>query len=288
MEHKKPYQIALDGLAISFEYSAPEIGELLDFLFEDIRSQADDLEVVAHYRFDRDDDQWRLQQTDGEFSMLHADSIEFALPLLNHIMRHFSDHNRDSITLHSALVSDDEGAILMPGAPGSGKSMACLWLAHLGLNYHTDEMVTIDRKDLSMHALTRPFTLRRPSLFHFFEQSGLDMKALSEQGALRTTGQSAWIAHRSINPRYRTGVPHIKAIVFPVFTTGDLCQITEISRAHAGMELMRSQFQSQSLEDHGFAAISQLVKNQPVYMMVYNRFDQIGPLLSNLLERHRV
>ncbi len=281
MAGNQAYLIELDGIGIRFEYDDTEIGDLLDFLFKDVRSGRDDLGLVAHYQLDREEGRWRLRQTDGEFTMFRSSPIEFALPLLNQIMRHFSDSNRDSITLHSALVSDDKGSILMPGAPGSGKSMASLWLTHLGLNYHSDEMVTINRNDMSLRALTRPFTLRRAGLDLFANQVGLKTKPVLGTGEARVSALNAWISHRRVNPDFRQKIPPLRAILFPVFTTGDLCQITEISRAHAGMELMRAHFRSHSFEDHGFSTISWLAKNLPVYLMVYNRFDQVEDLLES-------
>ncbi|MFT5274328.1 MAG: hypothetical protein ACI9FR_003283 [Cryomorphaceae bacterium] len=72
--------------------------------------------------------------------------------------------NSWSISLHSVLVSDTEGSILLPGASGSGKSNACLWLNHIGLTYHTDELAMINHKTHQLSALKRPFTLRKEAI----------------------------------------------------------------------------------------------------------------------------
>jgi len=199
-------------------------------------------------------------------------------------MQVFAKRNSHSISLHAALVSDNSGAILMPGAPGSGKTNACLWLSHLGMHYHTDELVTVNREDFSLQALPRPFTLRKEALQHVRTLVTPPLDTGNRDTRILESTDNVWIEHRSINPSFQADIPPLKSIVFPVYTRKDKNCIAEVSRAQVGMELMQAHFQSQSFADHGFTTISALVRNLPTYVLVYNHFDQLSGLLKGLLD----
>ncbi len=275
----------LDGLAIEIEFEHSEVGELLDFLLADMQPEGSDRKrLIARFCFSKNQNEWMLSRNDGEYVINQRELNDLALPLFNASMQSFAKHNSRSISLHAALVSDKSGSILMPGAPGSGKSNACLWLNHLGMRYHSDEFVTVNRQNGSLHALTRPYTLRKDALKRL--RKLLDLPSNSRQTGRRMleTSGNAYIDHRLVNPHFQPDIPALKSILFPVFTTGDQCQLVEISRARVGMELMRAHFQSESFADHGFASISTLVRDVPAYLMVYNRFEQIAELLDGQLE----
>lgn len=279
-------EMSLDGLSIEFIFEHREVGELLKFLLADMRPEASGFgQIAACYHITKDPENWILSQQDSAFKVSQKNLNDLALPLLNVIMQTLSKKNTRSISLHAALVSDLSGSILMPGTPGSGKTNACLWLCHLGMHYHSDEFVTINREHMSLHALARPYTLRREALKRIASLLSLpvDDTSMPDTGILESTG-NAWIDHRLINSDFQRDIPALKAIIFPVFTTGDRCQLLEISRARAGMELMRAHFQSQSFEDHGFATISALVRGLPVYLMVYNHFEQMAGLLDQVTD----
>ena len=189
--------------------------------------------------------------------------------ILNGVISSLAHSNPNSVSLHAALISSGNGAVLMPGSPNSGKTIFCCGLTAMGMNYHTDEYVTINRESLQISAFARPFTFRK---------SGFQVvKGLLERMGLREwnavgSDTSVWIAHREINPSFIENIPEITAIVFPTYTTEPRNEIVPVSKAHAGMEMMKSHFQSQTFADHGFSTISQLAKNTPVYLLVYNDF----------------
>jgi hypothetical protein len=96
---------------------------------------------------------------------------------------------------------------------------------------------------------------------------------------------SGFVSHRLINPDFSQEIPPLKSIVFPVFSDTARSQLFEIPPAHAGLELMRSHYGSQTMGDHGFSTITSLVKIVPSHLMVYKNFEQIEGLLGNLIRR---
>ena len=281
----KQRYMCLDGLAIEIGYEHPEVGELLEFMLTDLQPEVIRPEqIVAQFCFSREHNEWALVQVDGTLELHRSQLSDLIMPLFNASMQIFAERNSHSISLHAALVSDNSGSILMPGAPGSGKSNACLWLSHLGMHYHTDELVTVNREDLSLHALPRPFTLRKEALHYLRTLPTPPLDTGNRDTRSIESSANIWIKHRAINPNFQKNIPPLKSIVFPVYTRKDKNFIAEASRAQVGMELMLAHFQSQSFADHGFTTISALVRNLPTYVLVYNHFDQLSGLLKDLLD----
>jgi hypothetical protein len=91
-----------------------------------------DLPVIAGYSLFYKQDLWHLHKDGSGVKSAKTDLNALALPLLNSTMLSFVETNQERISLHAGLISDREGAILLPGTSGSGKSNTSLGLAHLG------------------------------------------------------------------------------------------------------------------------------------------------------------
>ncbi len=278
--------INFDDHAIEVMFEDRRAFELLDFLFADVLfNHHYDLPVIARFSLYLRQGCWHLYKDEIGVKLAEQDLNGLALSLLNHAILSFAETNTDRISLHAGLISDRAGSILLPGISGSGKSNTSLWLAHLGLSYHTDEFVTISRYSLSLSAFARPFTLRR-GVMELIKKK-MDLPSINEftcnDRRVVQWRHLAFISHRLINPDFSHNIQPLKSIVFPVFTEKNKPQLFEIPRAHAGLELMRSQFGSQTIVDHGFSTITSIVKSVPSYLMVYNHFEQIEGLLSDLI-----
>ncbi len=276
------YLMVLDGMFIEIEYFDEEVKQMLDFLLLDLSSsKLPSGAMTDQYVIRRDPDGWCLFNDYG-FSMTQKCLSDIALPFLNLSITSFARDNLKSLSLHAGLMSDQSGSILLPGAPFSGKTNACLWLSHLGMFYHSDEMVALDLHTFAVSALTRPYTLKRPLLEEVRQL--IPHRLSNDQPGILESSANVWISHRLINPVYQRSIPALKSIVFLVYTSGQEAGMMEISRARAGMELMRCHVRSQRLADHGFSAISSLVAQLPVYMVLYNSFEQLGKLLEPFID----
>ena len=262
--------LSFDCLNLALQVGDDEGLEMCQYLFTDVISSntGQDREALG-FKIDESGGVYNLQKQDGSINFQFKDCWSLGIHLLNGVITSLAYENPASVSLHAALVSNESGSVLMPGRPNSGKTIFCCGLTALGMNYHTDEFISINRETLDVKAFTRPFTFRK---------SGYEViKALLESIGLKQwnskqSDNTAWIAHREINPSFKEEIPEITAIVFPTYTTDSRNEIIPVSKARAGMEMMKSHFQSQTFADHGFSTISQLVKNTPVYLLVYNDF----------------
>ncbi len=277
--------MVLDELVIEIGYDDARVHDLLAFLLKDLAPEYPEAnKTIARYEIRQTPSGWWALSLKGKgLQVEYTNLYDLIIPFFDHTMIKLARENQNSLSLHAALVSDATGSILLPGVPSSGKSSASLWLSHLGMHYHSDEMVTINRETLELGALTRPFTLKTPVIKALNKALNLSFETGKQQGFILESRLNTLVDHRIINPDYKRSIPALKAILFPVYTTGDKTGLTEISKAHVGMELMRSHFQSQRFEDHGFPVISSLARKLPAYLMVYNNFHQISDLADGLL-----
>jgi len=286
----KIYRMVLDGLVVEVAYRDEAVGRMLAFLLCDMQPRADrSYACVARLLISREQRGWRLVEEGGSLSVSKAKLPELALLLLNTGMARLALQNQRSVVLHSGLVSSEAGSFLLAGGPGVGKSNACLWLSHLGMRYHSDEMVLVDRDTLSLSALTRPYTLKRPLVEMVRKVVVQPFREAINSGAANTpdimeSSRNLWLAHRAVNPDYQRRVPPLKAIIFPVYSSEGPHGLTQIPAARAAPELMRGQFYGQRFEDHGFTVISKLLRNCQVYIAVYQSLEQLERFIRPLLQ----
>ena len=90
------------------------------------------------------------------------------------------------------------------------------------------------------------------------------------------------IPHRALNPDYLPRSPEISRIVFPKYAADSDNTLTPLSRAAAGIELMKTHVIARNLPGHGFDQLLDIIKSVPAYRLNYNHFDALPPLLDEL------
>ena len=88
------------------------------------------------------------------------------------------------------------------------------------------------------------------------------------------------IPHRLIQPDYKKDIPGLGKIIFPKYIADSESQITKLSGAEAGLELMRSNVIARNLPKHGFNQVIQLVRDIPAYRLHYQSFQDLPSLLE--------
>jgi hypothetical protein len=68
-----------------------------------------------------------------------------------------------ALYVHGAMLRHRDAALLLPAAPGSGKSCLSLALAAAGLSWHTDEMVLLDGAELRARGVPACPCLKQPA-----------------------------------------------------------------------------------------------------------------------------
>ena len=270
------YIVSFGGHHVEITYDSSEVLDALKFMFRDVGNVTTPY-CETQFRLDQDAARYVVSsdqnETQHRFELL-PDAANF---LMGEAVYHLIYNNTDAMAIHAGVVSDQAGAILMPGESGSGKSSVTLWMTANGYHYHTDELVLIDAKTRALEVFTRPFNIKHYGIAPIRDIIDLEQANI---GIMR--GQHiTMFSHRLLNPDFLSKAPTLNRIVFPHYREGeDSNQLELLSRAEAGIELMRTNVIARNLPGHGFKQLLSLVKGIPAYRLSYSHFDQLPALLA--------
>lgn len=272
--------VCLGGHAVQVSADHAEADEIFRFMFDDIPQQAFDqpearfsLQAVEH----EDTRSWAVLK-DQASMFEHTSLTDAANFLMGEVVYHLIENNQNYMAIHAALLSDEQGGILVPGESGNGKSSLSIWMTLNGYHYHTDELVLIKTGSLETRVFTRPFNIKAHGIDAI--KTLLDLDALqppASQGDFITM-----IPHRALNPDFIEASPPVSRILFPKYRKDGENTLTRLSAAAAGIELMKTNVIARNLPGHGFQQLLDIVKSVPAYKLDYNHFDALPALLEGL------
>lgn len=172
-----------------------------------------------------------------------SNSASFLFDLIRlRIVTAFVELRPDLIWIHSGVVARPEGALLIVGASGQGKSTFVTHLCELGWQFLSDEMAPIDIRQGSVVPYPRS-PLRRVNPGHNVGPQGI--------GELEKVGYAVPADRIAM-----ASVP-IRAIVFPRFSHSSETVIEKLSAGESSLELMRS---CTNFPDHKAEAVTALAR----------------------------
>ncbi len=198
-----------------------------------------------------------------------------------------SNHIHTHLISHAAVIEKDGKAVIMPGAPGSGKSTLCAGLMLSGYRLLTDELATIDPNDLLLTSLCRPVNLKNQSI-------ELIKKAFPEAIFSKTVKDTAKGTVSLLKPSdlsFQECGDRAKAvaIVFPKYEKGEKCRLEKLDKGHAFMQLAEQSFNYSLLGERGFDILSRLIESCDCYSLSYGTLDesiaQIERVITDSAER---
>ncbi|MEM7195507.1 MAG: hypothetical protein AAF402_11185 [Pseudomonadota bacterium] len=275
--------IFFDGQKVVVEHTKREVGPVLDFLFGDLPKPSDpetEPSVAARFVIEYSDENaiWSLRRE--QQSLFKGSNINgLANMLMGEVLFHLIKGNSSGMAIHAGLVSGKNGAVLMPAESGSGKSSLTTWLVVNGLHYHTDELVIINPEDHSLKAFTRPLNIKSRGVDAI--QSIFDLEP--HNADIRSSQMVTMIPHRLVNENYQDVIPPLGHIIYPKYVADSDSEITRLSGAEAGLELMRSNVIARNLPNHGFSQVTRLVRDVPAYRLRYKSYDDLPELLEGII-----
>lgn len=271
--------VCLGGHAVQIQSDDQAVDRILSFMFDDITEQ-DFEHIEARFTLkpvDGDDQRWEVLK-DNAHIYEKASLTDTANFLMGEVVYHLIENNRNYMAIHAALLSDENGGILLPGESGNGKSSLAIWMTMNGYHYHTDELVLIKSGSLETRVFTRPFNIKAHGLDAISQL--MDISAL--QPSISQGDFITMIPHRALNPDFIEKSPPISRILFPKYDKDCVNSLTSLSGAAAGIELMKTHVIARNLPGHGFSQLLEIVKNVPAYKLNYNHFDALPELLKGL------
>ncbi len=204
--------------------------------------------------------------------------VQFAAVLFDQVIYHLLHTQHNGVALHAGAVSWQGQTILLPGRSGSGKSSVTAWLTSQGCSYLSDELVFLPNDGAGVVIpFPRPFCLK--------PGSAAVVKALlpaAQQVGLLADEHGAVIPHRLFNPTCTLASTPPGVLLFPVYQSGAVLHVEQLSQARASALLMSCDVNARNLPDHGFHQITQLARSIPAWQITYSSFAGLPEVWSDL------
>ncbi|MGD0918931.1 MAG: hypothetical protein ABSB22_20995 [Thermodesulfobacteriota bacterium] len=274
--------VSFAGSSVSVEYSGERAAGIVDFLYGSLPITADTedpLRVKYQILPFHESNQLHLHR-EGILIYEGNSDAELADVLLGSTGHDLADRSRSGLLFHSGALFRGEKGLLLPGGIAAGKTTLTFWLARRGFNYLTDEMAFLRDGADTFQAFTRPLNLKAPSravLKNDFDFEGNASKILS-------TIVNDLISPVLLNCNPPDKEAPLDLLFFPQYRPNSDFILQPLSRAQAGLELMKCLVNARNLPDHGFPEITRLARKVPAYRMLYSHFDQIGHRIETIVE----
>lgn len=169
---------------------------------------------------------------DGRIVLRMADCASFAPALALALAMLACSRHPFALQLHAAMLATPEGAILLPAAPGSGKTCLSLAAAERGFAWYSDEITLLEGEVLRARGVPACATVKRRAwpVVAAFRPEILDLPVFR-----RIDGKICrYLPPPPLpgDPRRRRSWP-VRALVFPRFAAGKPVRLRPVSRALA-------------------------------------------------------
>lgn len=181
--------------------------------------------------------------------------------------------------VHAATVEKSGRAVILPGAPGSGKSTLCAAMVCQGWRLLSDEMALISLDAGLLRPFPRPISLKNKSIdiIRAYSQNAIfgDVVADTAKGT---------VAHMraprsSIDAGKTSARPHI--IAFPTYKCGAPAHTTQMSKGLAMMRLIENCFNYPVLGPEGFTALADMIEQCECLAIEYDSMDEAIKILES-------
>jgi len=190
------------------------------------------------------------------------------------------------LSFHAAAIyrpgADGGAAVVLPGAPGSGKSTLTAAAVDHGFELVSDELTLLDLETGDLLPVPRPISLKNASIDVIRHR--MPRAVMNAPVADTTKGTVAHVRAPASSLAARDARPRPAAIVFPKFTVGAATELARIAAGDALMRLADQSFNFQIQGAAGFRALERMVARAPAWTLAYSNLDEALAALDEVLE----
>jgi len=193
-----------------------------------------------------------------------------------------SVHMNQYLKLHAAVLEKNGKALVMPAAPGAGKSTLCAALSLRGWRLLSDEHALVSLKGSKLIPLCRPISLKNKSIevIKQFDSSVV-------LGPLCEDTHKGTVVH--MKPDLRSVAQDNQSVkpgwmVFPKYIAGAESRLTERIKETALLKAGEQSFNYSLLGAKGFDVMSNLIEASDCYNFSYSNLDEAVAIFDELSE----
>lgn len=185
------------------------------------------------------------------------------------------------LLLHAGVVARDDKALILPAAPGSGKSTLTCALHLAGWRFLSDEFGVINTDQDVLLPLTKPAALKNRSIDVIGNLPGAMI------GPVFPKTRKGDVAHfvplrDSVTQRHHPAHPRL--VVFPRYRAGASLRCTPLSVTDTAMRLGLNSFNYRSLGPVGFHCVIRLAQATRAFELEYGKLDHAIERIESLFE----
>ena len=209
---------------------------------------------------------------DDQEKSASSDSYKLLRFLYREVARKFIDASPELVWVHAGCAAGEDGAVLMPGRWGHGKSTLTLELHRRGLRYVSDDLVPIDPATGKALPFACSPQVRR-----------------SSAGTLSREQVSGLPKFRiSLQPEDVAQEPQLLAmLVFPTFAENEQARLTSISPAQAAGQLLENCISFPNNSDATIQSLCGSIEELPMYNLVFGNAEAAGDLIMAALAQDK-
>ena len=183
------------------------------------------------------------------------------------------------LLLHAGVLARDGQALILPAAPGSGKTTLSCALHLAGWRFLSDEFGVVDIERREVLPMVRPAPLKNASIEVMRARAGARLGPLFP--GTRKGDVAHFIPNRlSFQARHERATPRL--VVFPRFTPGAALSCVSLNPMQAVLGLGQNSFNYQALGTAGFETAIALARTTCAYRLTYGDLDEAIAQIEHL------
>lgn len=186
------------------------------------------------------------------------------------------------LMLHAGTVAFGDGALILPGHPGSGKSTLSAALHLRGARLLSDEFGLVRPESADLLPMPRGIPLKNASI-----EAILEFDPSAPLGPTYPKTRKGRVRH--LRPDAASQMAqHVPAVprwlVFPKYRAGADEHLVSMDKAEAFRQLAFNSFNYRLLGETAFRTVARLIRQMDCYSFTFSRLDRAVGVLSALAE----
>lgn len=177
------------------------------------------------------------------------------------------------LIFHAAALGYRERGVILCGKSGSGKSTLAAWLTAAGMQYLTDEVISLPLDGEEISGFCRSVILKQGSAFVW-------RNLAAGNNILHLDDGSAWVPPTLLNPAAVCASITPRILLFPQYTAGAPLRVQRLTPAEALFQLMQCLVNARNFTDGGMSAAARLARQVAVYSLTYSDIESAAQWIT--------